>query len=81
MVERSDQPDNYGIYLNDLADFQVADEKPLSEIIEHSDAPVLRYWRWPHQARSALSITGDIDSMTLIDFVLRVFETWRQNGR
>ncbi len=81
VVERSDQPDNYGIYLNDLADFQVAEEKPLSEIIEHSDAPVLRYWRWPHQARSALSITGDIDSMTLIDFVLRVFETWRQNGR
>ncbi len=81
VVERSDQPENYGIYLNDLADFQTADEKPLCETIGRSDAPVLRYWRWPHQARSALAITGDIDSITLIDFVLRVFETWHQNGR
>ncbi len=80
-VELSDQPDNYGIYLTDLANFQETDEKPLSEAIEHSNAPLVRYWRWPEQARSALAMTGDIDSITLIDFVLRLFETWRQNGR
>ncbi len=77
-VELSDQPDNYGIYLTNLADFQEADEKPLSEVIEHSNAPLVRYWRWPNQAKSALAITGDIDSITMIDFVLRIFETWRQ---
>ncbi len=81
MVERSDQPDNYGIYLSDLAQFGEADEKPLSEEIEQSDAPLLRYWRWPDHAKSALSVTGDIDSMTLVDFVLRIFENMRQNGR
>lgn len=81
VVERSDQPDNYGIYLDDLADFQVTDEKPLSEKIERSGAPLLRYWRWPYLTRSALAISGDIDAMTLIDFVLRVFESQRCNGR
>jgi peptidoglycan/xylan/chitin deacetylase (PgdA/CDA1 family) len=81
VVELSDQPDNYGIYLTDLANFRDADEKPLAEAIEHSNAPVLRYWRWPDHAKSALAITGDIDSITLLDFILRVFETWRQNGR
>jgi peptidoglycan/xylan/chitin deacetylase (PgdA/CDA1 family) len=81
IVEQSEHPDNYGIYFNNLAQFDEADEKPLSREIEQSDAPLLRYWRWPDQARSALSVTGDIDSITLIDFVLRIFENWRQNGR
>lgn len=81
VVEPSHQPDNYGLYLSDLADFQVTDEKPLSQRIEQSSAPLLRYWRWPNGAKSAVAVTGDIDSVTLIDFVYRLFETWRQNGR
>jgi peptidoglycan/xylan/chitin deacetylase (PgdA/CDA1 family) len=81
IVERNDQPDEYGIYLGNLERFDEADEKPLSRKIEGSSAPLLKYWRWPDRARSALSVTGDIDSMTLIDFVLRVFENWRQNRR
>jgi peptidoglycan/xylan/chitin deacetylase (PgdA/CDA1 family) len=80
-VERSEQSDKYSIYLNNLSQFQEADEKSLSERIERADAPLLRYWRWPDHARSALSVTGDIDSVTLIDFVLRIFENWRQNWR
>jgi len=81
VVERSDQPENYGIYLSDLQSFRVTDEKPLSEKIEHSKAPLLRYWRWPHQAKSALVVTGDVDAITLFDFGLRILETWRQSGR
>ena len=81
IVEQSDQPHNYGIYFANLADFKEADEKPISEAIERSNAPLLRYWRWPDKAKSALAITGDIDSLTLIDFVMRVFEVRRQNGR
>jgi hypothetical protein len=78
-VEQSNHPEDYGFYLNDLTQFTEADEKPLLERIEQSNAPLLRYWRWPHQARSALSITGDIDSITLIDFVLRIFENFFEN--
>jgi len=81
VVEQSEQPENYSIYLSDLVEFTEADEKPLSDKIEQSDVPLLRFGRWPCQARSALSITGDIDSITLIDFVLRTFENWRQNRR
>ena len=81
IVERSHQADDYGIYIDNLAQFQEADEKPLSERVEQSNAPLLRYWRWPHQAKSALSITGDIDSVTIIDFALRILENWRQNRK
>jgi peptidoglycan/xylan/chitin deacetylase (PgdA/CDA1 family) len=81
IVESSDRPDDYGIYFSNLARFDETSEKPLSETIEKSGAPLLRYWRWPDRARSALSVTGDIDSITLADFVLRILENWRQAHR
>jgi glycosyltransferase involved in cell wall biosynthesis len=76
-VEQSSKSDNYSIYLTGLADFRSADEKSLARSIEDSGAPLIRYWRWPEQMRSALSVTGDIDSITLGDFLRRVFEDTR----
>ena len=81
IIEKNDRPDGYAIYLGNLADFDETDEKPLSRELDKADVPLLRYWRWPDKARSALSVTGDIDSVTLIDFVLRVFENWRQRRK
>jgi hypothetical protein len=75
-VEGSNQPGEYGVYLSGLAQFGDADKRALLEKLENSDAPLIRFWRWPNQAKSALSITGDIDSLTLGDFALRVFENW-----
>jgi peptidoglycan/xylan/chitin deacetylase (PgdA/CDA1 family) len=81
IFEVSENSSHYGIYLSNLGHFNEADEKPLMEYIEKSEAPLLRYWRWPDQARSALSITGDIDAMTLIDFALRIKENFVQNHK
>jgi peptidoglycan/xylan/chitin deacetylase (PgdA/CDA1 family) len=39
--------------------------------IDSSPAPLVRIWRWPNGCRSALSVTGDIDSLTIQDFFLR----------
>ena len=85
IVEEGNSSDNYGIYLNDLTQFGEADEKSLSRKIERSDVSLLRYWRWPNRARSAISVTGDIDSMTIFDFVLRILENglvnWQERKR
>ena len=78
IVELDAEPKNCGIYFGNLTHFSEDDEKLLSREVEQSGAPLIRYWRWPNQARSALSITGDIDSITLKDFVLRIFENWLQ---
>jgi hypothetical protein len=80
IVEVGDNPDDYSIFLDNLKQFDVIDEKPLSRKIEQSDAPLLRFWRWPNKSRSALSITGDIDSMTITDFALRILENRRHQG-
>jgi peptidoglycan/xylan/chitin deacetylase (PgdA/CDA1 family) len=46
----------------------------LVERIERLDAPLLRFGCWPDGSRAALSITGDIDSVTIQDFFLRILE-------
>ncbi len=78
LVEATTRPQDYSLYFDHLAAFDESGRKRLSETIESSDASLVRFWRWPHGARSALSITGDVDSITLIDFFMRVFEVWRQ---
>jgi peptidoglycan/xylan/chitin deacetylase (PgdA/CDA1 family) len=55
----------------DLATFR--DRVRLIDFIETSSAPLVRYWRWPENARSALCITGDLDALSLMDYVARVF--------
>ncbi|MGA1869147.1 MAG: polysaccharide deacetylase family protein [bacterium] len=71
MTEVSSDRDEYALYLDTYYTFNADDEKKLIDIIEDSPSPLLRFWRWPNKAQSALSITGDIDSITLIDFVRR----------
>jgi peptidoglycan/xylan/chitin deacetylase (PgdA/CDA1 family) len=46
----------------------------LVDQIEHLDAPFLRFACWPDGHRAALAITGDIDSVTIQDFFLRILE-------
>lgn len=42
--------------------------------IEMGDAPLVRLWRWPNGARCALSLSGDVDSMNIVDFLRRPLE-------
>jgi peptidoglycan/xylan/chitin deacetylase (PgdA/CDA1 family) len=78
IVAPGGRPGDCSVYLGELAQFSEVDEKPLAERLEQSQSPLLRYWRWPDRARCALSVTGDIDSITLIDFALRIWENWRR---
>ncbi len=45
--------------------------------IERGDAPLARIGQWPEGKRAALSITGDVDSVTIQDFFLRILEVRR----
>lgn len=48
------------------------DQLGLLDEIEQGHGPLLRFGRWPHGCRSALSITGDIDALTLADYAYRI---------
>jgi peptidoglycan/xylan/chitin deacetylase (PgdA/CDA1 family) len=46
----------------------------LVDQIEQLEAPFLRFGCWPEGNRAALAVTGDIDSVTIQDFFLRILE-------
>ena len=73
-AERGEDPDGYGAWVDVDGG---ADEKTILAAVESSAGPLVRLGRWPAGARSALSVTGDIDCMTLQDFALRLWETRR----
>jgi peptidoglycan/xylan/chitin deacetylase (PgdA/CDA1 family) len=50
----------------------------LLEQIERLQAPLVRFSYWPECQRAALCITGDIDSVTIQDFFLRILEVRQQ---
>lgn len=41
--------------------------------IENLDVPMIRFWPWPDGMRSALCVTGDLDALSLFDYVTRLF--------
>lgn len=53
---------------------QIARRSALVAEVESLEKPLLRFGVWPDRARAALSITGDIDSITIQDFFLRILE-------
>jgi hypothetical protein len=65
-----DMPDGLGKTRQE----QIAQRSALVAEIEALDKPLLRFGVWPERARAALSITGDIDSITIQDFFLRIAE-------
>jgi hypothetical protein len=46
----------------------------LVEQVETLAMPFIHFGCWPDGSRAALAISGDIDSVTIQDFFLRVFE-------
>ena len=45
----------------------------LVNLIEQMRVPLVKFGRWPNGAKSALSITGDLDSLSLMDYAERLF--------
>jgi hypothetical protein len=71
--EVSDASGSYGAHVDASADDW--NEADVLEAIERAPGPLVRVWRWPQGARSALAVTGDIDALTLYDFAIRSWET------
>ena len=72
IVETSQEGQDYSWYFDWAGDFRLEHQRPLLAQIEGTIRPLVRLGRWPNGARSALSITGDIDAMTLWDYALRL---------
>ncbi|MFH1928017.1 MAG: polysaccharide deacetylase family protein [Chloroflexota bacterium] len=61
------------VYIDAAVLDRTTNEVELVDYIESSAAPLVRYWRWPDGAKSAMCVTGDLDALTLVDYALRLF--------
>ncbi len=69
-----DKPEGFGT----TAEAQAASKSALIEQIEALEMPLLHFGCWPNGNRAALAVSGDIDSITVQDFFLRIIEVFQQ---
>jgi len=62
-----------GTYIDAATLAELTNGVELINYIEASPGPLVRYWRWPGGAKSAMCVTGDLDALTLLDYASRLF--------
>jgi peptidoglycan/xylan/chitin deacetylase (PgdA/CDA1 family) len=75
IVDSSPQARRCAVYLDSAVLARLNNPVRLVEYIESSPGPLVRFWRWPNAAKSALCLTGDLDALSLIDYASRLFKT------
>jgi hypothetical protein len=73
ILDASETARSCGIFLDNDALSKLTNEVELVNYIEMSPAPLVRFWRWPKDAKSAICITGDLDALTILDYASRLF--------
>jgi len=62
-----------GTYIDAATLAGLTSDVGLIETIEASSGPLVRYWRWPGGAKSAMCVSGDLDALSLLDYAYRLF--------
>jgi peptidoglycan/xylan/chitin deacetylase (PgdA/CDA1 family) len=73
-VETVQDPGACAVYVDRPGTLTMSEQASLLREIQRANAPLVGISRWPNRSRAALAITGDIDALTLLDFVYRVWE-------
>jgi len=71
ILDMSNEAPACGLYLEAETLSKFNTELQLIEYIELSQAPLVRFWRWPNKAKSVLCVTGDLDATSLVDYATR----------
>jgi hypothetical protein len=69
----SEQSTSCSVYLDEKTLANLPSQVALIDYIESCPGPLVRFWRWPNGARSVLSISGDLDALSLLDYASRLF--------
>jgi hypothetical protein len=72
VVVQGDDPGLSAVFLDGDTLRKHATDVELLAYIDSSPGPLVRLWRWPDGARSALCVAGDLDALSLGDYLARV---------
>lgn len=72
ITARVEYPHRNALYIDGFESFEESEKRMLLDILDNSNFPLLRFWRWPHGAQAAFSISSDVDSINLPDFFRRL---------
>lgn len=72
IIEAGETAGDFAIHLGRLTESSYDATWRQLQRLESFPGPLLRFATWPHGNRSALAVTGDIDALTLWDFVQRM---------
>ncbi len=61
------------VYLDAVTLERLRSQAKIIEWIESTNGPLVRFWRWPSGAKSALALTGDLDALSLMDYASRLW--------
>ena len=70
ICETSETAEAYTIYL-DYPQFNPKQKREILALLQNPELPLLKLSLWPQGKRSAFCITGDIDCLTIWDYILR----------
>lgn len=62
-----------GIFLDEARLASLPSQTRLIEFIESQSGPLVRFGRWPDGAKGAMSLSGDLDALSLADYIMRLF--------
>jgi len=71
IIEVGERADGYAVHLGRVDRSDLAAVEACRRVIDESRRPVVRFGTWPDGCKSAFSVTGDIDALTIWDFVHR----------
>ncbi len=71
IIEVGDTAGDFAAHLGRIEDNDRATRENCLRQLENCPGPLLRFGAWPHGNHSALAVTGDIDALTIWDFLHR----------
>lgn len=71
IVETGERSDGYAVHIGRVENASFATIDACRRVIDESRRPLVRFGVWPRGMKSAFAVTGDIDALTIWDFVQR----------
>jgi hypothetical protein len=71
-VETGPSAERCAVWIRPESGVDLDDELQLLAFVDRCQGPLVRIWRWPDSARSAVAIAGDLDALSLMDYVSRL---------